>query len=144
MKSNPQFRTDTSLKEKFNNPAKYAELAKLDYFWAAFLGDGNIVTQFDDEGNEVLFKEIYKEEMMENLESVYWIPSTGGVSHGIELKTNQKVIILRRNHIRLEGGERTKKTVFMLGFKEDEKKELIFISGDGRTKITSDFEYNFL
>lgn len=138
-----QFKKDKKLRENFIKKIYFATLKRMDYFWIAFLKDGSNIPQIDEEGNENMFSKVYEAEGMGKLKSVFWIPTSNEVSFGIELKENQKVIVLRRNYIKVIGEQRERETKYLLGYEEGEKKQIMFINDKGDSKITNDFEYNF-
>jgi len=139
-----EFIEDKNLREKFIKSIYYAKLQGIDYFWVAFLKDGKIIPQIDENGNENLFSKVYEAEGLGKLKSLFWIPTKNEISYGIELKKGQKIVALRRNYIKVIGEQRERRIIYILGYEEGENKKYMFINEKGETKITNDFEFNFI
>ena len=93
-----------------------AQRCPFEYFWLAHFQDGTDIAQFDDNGDEVLYREVLsKLETGAILDYISWVPiHSGSILYTQYYAPWQRPIVLRRHTINLANEEQPVR--FILGW----------------------------
>jgi hypothetical protein len=127
------------------------------YFWVVKFSDGKYISQYDENGNEVLYNEVLEYQKKNTVTNAWFIPlDTSMKAHGISLTSGQKLII-RRRRVQpwcdiVKGTEKLlksiKQVIYLLGYEEtirgEVRKTVLHINEVGESIMNNDFNYNFV
>jgi len=128
------------------------------YFWVVRFSDKKQISQYDEQGNEVMYKEVLDYQKKSPITKAWFIPfDTSKQAHGITLQKGQKLIIVRRRvqpWCTLMKGKHEKllrtikQIIYLLGYEEIIKgkvrKTVLHINELGDTIMNNDFNYNYV
>ena len=116
------------------------------YFWLAIYNNKEVLSQFDENGNEIYGEKVNKlfDDYEKGLIKEIWlIPLKEDTSYGLRYNEKDRLILFRRGFIRKEPTKTINKKVYSLGYQRTEnnknEKEMIFVLEDGSYIITDDF-----
>jgi hypothetical protein len=140
--------------EKKNNITKDRFVYK--YFWVVEFKDNTKISQYDSNGEEVLYKEVLKKQKESPITKAWFIPfDNSKQAHGITLNEGQKLILVRRRvepWCTLRGRKNLLRTIrqviYLIGYEEtikgEVKKTVLHINELGDTILNNNFNFNYI
>lgn len=127
------------------------------YFWVVEFKDNNQISQYDDNGNEVMYLEVLNYQKKSPITKAWFIPfDKTKQAHGITLTKDQKLVIKRRRvqpWCDLVKGTKKllrtiKQVIYLLGYEETingkVRKTILHLNELGDTIMNNDFNYNYV
>lgn len=131
-----------------SNP-QVAKACPYPYYWVAHFSDGEEVTQYTADGQEVLYREVLNRlQSGKGLLFVAWVPTQKGKPIYVQQIDSswQRPVVLRRHFVTtgyIDGKEKSHKTIFLLGWQttiaSKNVKSILFIEPEtGNVEIRSE------